>query len=176
MCCCFRICGRKCCRCCDYALVSSLIAGGVGTATTTTLHYQGIIHDWMWVVIPSGITVLSIFGLVVRGLCKSGLVNKNRQVINIINKDDHDIINAEPVLSEGTPIIIGKKIKRNKVVPMTKTNFNASVNEYKPKDVRIDIEKRMDITDGRYYTKQEFIDFYGGTDEWNQSYEKDVTV
>lgn len=176
MCCCFRICGRKCCRCCDYMLVSSLIAGGVSTATTTTLHYQGIIHDWMWVVIPSGVTVLSIFGLVVRGLCKSGLVNKNRQVINIINKDDHDIINAEPVLSEGQPIVIHKKSKKNQVVPISTKVFKANAKEYVPRDVRIDVEKRMDITDGRYYTKQEFIDFYGGTEEWNQSYEKDVSV
>ena len=110
MCWCFRICTRKCCRCCDYLLVSTLVMGGVGTATTTGLHYQGIIHDWMWVVVPSAVTVVSIFGLVIRSLCKSGLINKNqnRQIINIINDDDKKIMNAEPILEEGSPIINSK--------------------------------------------------------------------
>ena len=176
MCCCFRICGRKCCRCCDYMLITSLITGGVSTATTTTLHYRGIIHDWMWVVVPSGVTVLSIFGLIIRGLCKTGLVNKNRQVVNIINNDDH-IMEAES-LSEGLPVIIGKKVRKNKVVPVDyreETILDVNAEEYKPKD-NVFGEKRMDITDGMYYTKQEFIDFYGGDAEWNQSYVKDLTV
>ena len=96
-------------------------------------------------------------------------------MINIINKDDHDIINAEPVLSEGQYIVITKNLRKSSCSISTKV-FKANAKEYVPQDVRIDVEKRMDITDGRYYTKQEFIDFYGGTEEWNQSYEKDVSV
>lgn len=159
MCCCFRLCTRKCCRCCDYLLVSTLIAGGVSTATTTVLHYQGIIHEWMWVVIPSGVTVASILGLIIRGLCKSGLVNKNnnKQVINIIRKNDEDVLEAQPIeLTSGSPLLIrNKKVKKVQVVPVVK--------EVKGQEYRID------ITDGNPYTKEEFIEFYGGTEEWDQS-------
>ena len=31
------------------------------------------------------------------------------------------------------------------------------------------LERRVDITDGNSYTKQEFVDFYGGEQQWNCS-------
>ncbi len=165
MCCCFRLCTRKCCRCCDYLLVSGLVAGGVSTATTTVLHYQGIIHEWMWVVIPSGVTIASILGLIIRGLCKSGLVNKNnnKQVINIIRRDRDDVLEAQPIeLKSASPLLIkNKKVKKIQVVPVVNKEKKQKYEEY-----------RIDITDGNPYTKQEFIDFYGGTEEWDQSVAK----
>ena len=30
-------------------------------------------------------------------------------------------------------------------------------------------ETRYDMSDGKAYTKQQFIDFYGGTEEWDLS-------
>jgi hypothetical protein len=113
----------------------------------------------MWVVVPSGVTVAAILGLIIRGLCKSGLVNKNnnRQVINIVRRDENDILEAQPIeINSNSPLMIrNKKVKKVQVVP--------TVKEVKGQEYRID------ITDGNPYTKEEFIEFYGGTEEWDQS-------
>ena len=37
-------------------------------------------------------------------------------------------------------------------------------------------EKRMDPSDGKFYTKQEFIGYYHGTDQWDVAVKQDTAV